>query len=163
MSDFDPEDKKKVYWSLNEAKINIERYCVYQDRCHHEVRQKLLEHGIYGDILENILTDLITDNFLDEERFARSYVRGKYTQKQWGRNKIMAGLKTKFVSPYCIKIGMTEIDDDTYFSNLVSILTKKERLTKFKNQYDRYSKLSSFAASKGYEYDLIGQAIATLK
>ena len=156
------EDKKPKYWSVDEATINIQRYCAYQERCHSEVRSKLLDHGIYGDLLEEIISDLISNNFLDEERFARTFVRGKFRIKNWGRNKILSDLKLKKVSPYCIKLGLEEIDEDEYFQTLLKLLTKKDNMTKFVNGFDRLKKLSDFALQKGYEYSIIKDVLAIL-
>ncbi len=158
----DTTEKKKTYWSIDEAKLNMERYCVYQDRCHKEVRTKLLDHGIYGDILEDIISDLISNNFLDEERYARSYARGKFNIKQWGRNKIRAELKMRNVSPYCIQLGLQEINESDYVKTLESLISKKARTTTFKNQYDKLNKLTSFAVSKGYEYESIREVLNEL-
>jgi len=152
-------DKKKPYWSKDEAVANIQRYCAFQERCHKEVRYKLIEHAIYGDLLEEIISDLISNNFLDEERFARTFARGKFRMKQWGRNKIKQELKIRDVSAYSIKAAMTEIDGGEYLSVLSNLLAKKERTTTFKNQLDKKKKLTDYALSKGYEYDLIAEMI----
>ena len=152
-------DKKKPYWSKDEAVANIQRYCAFQERCHKEVRYKLIEHAIYGDLLEEIISDLISNNFLDEERFARTFARGKFRMKQWGRNKIKQELKLRDVSVYSIKAAMTEIDGDEYLSVLSNLIAKKERTTTFKNQFDKKKKLTDYALSKGYEYDLIAEMI----
>ena len=140
-------DKKKPYWSKDEAVANIQRYCAFQERCHKEVRYKLIEHAIYGDLLEEIISDLISNNFLDEERFARTFARGKFRMKQWGRNKIKQELKLRDVSVYSIKAAMTEIDGDEYLSVLSNLLAKKERTTTFKNQLDKKKKLTDYALS----------------
>ena len=152
-------DKKKPYWSKDEAVANIQRYCAFQERCHKEVRYKLIEHAIYGDLLEEIISDLISNNFLDEERFARTFARGKFRMKQWGRNKIKQELKIRDVSAYSIKAAMTEIDGDEYLSVLSNLIAKKERTTTFKNQFDKKKKLTDYALSKGYEYELIAEII----
>jgi regulatory protein len=159
----DPTEKKKIYWSTNEARLNIERYCVYQDRCHQEVRSKLIEHGIYGDVLEEIISELISNNFLDEERFARSFARGKFNIKKWGRNKIKAELKARNVSPYCITLGLQEIEDDHYRDTIRATLLKKEKTSTFKNDFDRLQKLTSYAMSKGFEYETVREILSTLK
>ena len=144
-------DKKKPYWSKDEAVANI--------RCHKEVRYKLIEHAIYGDLFEEIISDLISNNFLNEERFARTFARGKFRMKQWGRNKIKQELKLRDVSVYSIKAAMTEIDGDEYISVLSHLIAKKERTTTFKNQFDKKKKLTDYALSKGYEYELIAEII----
>lgn len=152
-------DKKKQFWSKEEAVLNIQKYCAFQERCHKEVRYKLIEHAIYGDLLEEIISDLISNNFLDEERFARTFARGKFRMKQWGRNKIKQELKIRDVSSYSIKAAMTEIDTKEYIEVLVNLISKKERTTTFKNQFDQKKKLTDYALSKGYEYELIAEII----
>ncbi|MFZ1560929.1 MAG: regulatory protein RecX [Saprospiraceae bacterium] len=152
-------DKKKQFWSKEEAVLNIQKYCAFQERCHKEVRYKLIEHAIYGDLLEEIISDLISNNFLDEERFARTFARGKFRMKQWGRNKIKQELKIRDVSAYSIKAALTEIDGDEYISVLSHLIAKKERTTTFKNQFDKKKKLTDYALSKGYEYELIAEII----
>jgi regulatory protein len=146
---------KITYWSRDEATVNIQKYCAFQERCHQEVRSKLLEHGIYGDLLEEIISDLISDNYLNEERFARSFARGKFRIKNWGKNKIRSELKMRKVSTYSINEALNEIDNDEYLATLQRLLDKKERTTSFKNQYDRLKKLTDYAMVKGYEYELI--------
>ena len=105
----------------------LQAYCAYQDRCHKEVRSKLLDLGMRGHDLEVIMAELVEDNFLNEERFARSYVRGKFRIKRWGRIKIRLELKRRNISAYCIKKGMTEIDDNDYYTTLENIILKNKK------------------------------------
>ncbi|MBK8514795.1 MAG: RecX family transcriptional regulator [Saprospiraceae bacterium] len=164
MSDLEfSENKKQKYWSQEEALINIQKYCAFQERCHKDVRYKLIEHCIYGDLLEEIISDLISNNFLNEERFARAFTRGKFRMKQWGKNKIKAELKFRDVSPYCINESMKEIEDVDYINTLQLLIVKKDKTVSFKNKYDRLKKLSDFAVSKGYEYELINRVIHELE
>lgn len=141
----------------------LKRYCVYQDRCHNEVRSKLLSLKVYGHDLEEIMAILAEENFLNEERFARSYVRGKYRIKKWGRNKILQNLKLKKISPYCIKKGMTEIDPSEYEANLYNVLTNyiKTRKNKYSAAILRHNSIK-YAQSKGYEWSLIEKVTAKL-
>ena len=152
-------EKKVSVWSKEEALVNMQKYCAFQERCHQEVRTKLLEHKVYGDALEEIITELIVQNFLDEERYAKTYARGKFRMKQWGRNKIKSELKLKQVSAYSIKEAMTEINESDYMETLRQIIAKKERLSHFKNQYDRVKKLTDYALGKGYEYEIIATVL----
>ena len=152
-------DKPKKYWSATDARGHIQRYCAYQDRCHKEVRSKLLEHGIYGDLLEEIISELILDKFLDEERFSKSYARGKFRMKQWGRIKIKQELKLRSITDYCIRSAMKEIDEIEYLDTLKNLLVQKEKTLKPVNQWDRKKKLLDFALGKGYEYELIMELI----
>lgn len=147
------------YISKDEALAKLQRYCAYQDRCHKEVRTKLLDLGMRGHDLEEIMADLIIENFLNEERYARSFVRGKYRIKKWGRTKIRRELKQKNISAYCMKMGFSEIEEEEYYNNLVSILEKKAPLTKAPNTYHRNAKLAKFAIQKGYEPHLVWEVV----
>ena len=94
--------------SKEEALAKMQRYCAYQERCHEEVRSKLLNMGVYSDWREEIIVQLIEENFLNEERFARSFARGKFRIKQWGRNRIRQELKKRKISDYCVRKAMEE-------------------------------------------------------
>jgi len=95
-----------------EALVKLQHYCAYQDRCHQEVRSKLLSIKVYGDQLEQVMASLIADNYLNEERFARSFARGKYRIKKWGHNRIRQELKMKNISDYCIRKAMKEVVEE---------------------------------------------------
>ena len=110
--------KPKKYTSPEDALKKLQRYCAYQDRCHKEVRSKLLDLGVYGDELEAIIAELVTENFLNEERFARSYARGKFRMRQWGKKRIVRELKVRDISEYCIRKALLEIEEDVYYENL---------------------------------------------
>lgn len=158
--------KEKNYKNLttDQALEKLRKYCAYQDRCHSEVRTKLLEIEVYGDELEEIISLLIQENFLNEERFAQSYVRGKFRIKKWGRIKIMQGLKLKRVSAYCIKKGMQEIEEDEYYNTLKYLISKKWLLLdKEKDHYKRIKKLQNYIQGKGYEYEITREVMADLK
>ncbi len=156
------EKRQKKRWTPQEATALIRKYCVFQERSHQEVRYKLVEHGIYGDILEEIIADLIAENYLDEERFARTFARGKFRFKQWGRLKITNELKQKGVSAYSIRAAMEEIPDNEYLQTLTQLLSKKASLSQFENQFEKKQKLSDYALSKGYEFDVIRNAMDQL-
>lgn len=140
----------------------LQKYCAYQDRCHQEVRWKLLELGMYGDDLEEIIADLIMENFLNEERFARSYARGKFRMKGWGKMKITRELKQRQVSAYCIKKGLSEIDNEIYEQKLHQLLEKKNKTLRDKNIFTRRKKLFNYAYQKGYESFLIQSCLEDL-
>ncbi len=149
----------KKYVSKEEALHKLQRYCAYQDRCHQEVRTKLLELGIYGDDLEEIISDLIQENFLNEERFARSFARGKFRIKKWGRNRILQELKKRNISGYCLRMAMTEIEEGEYLKTLKEVLKKKDGLLKEQNSFKRKNKLAQYGISRGFENNLIWEAV----
>lgn len=138
-------------------------YCVYQDRSHKEVRTKLLALEIYGDDLEELMSLLIQDKFLDELRFACSFARGKFRIKKWGRKKITQHLKQHDVSDYCLRKAMLEIDESDYMDTLHSILEKKYLQTKGLSDYQRRQKTIQYALSRGFEYELILEQITSIQ
>lgn len=142
-----------------EALKKLQRYCVYQDRCHQEVRTKLLDLGIRGYDLEDIMAELVIDKFLDEERFAKSYVRGKFRNNKWGRIKIERELKQRNISAYCIKKGLAELDELDYEATLKELIFKKSATTKAPNPYSKNAKIAKYVIGKGYESSLVWRII----
>ena len=143
------------YYEKSEAVELARRYCVYQERCHSEVRNKLLELGQRGNDLEDCLAQLIEENYLNEERFAKAFAGGHFRTKQWGRKKIEAGLRAKSVSAYCIQKGLEEIDEKEYIDALKKIISKKSALVHEKNERAKKNKVAEFAVGKGYESNLV--------
>jgi regulatory protein len=148
-------DNKKKHLTKEEALSKLQRYCVYQDRCHKEIRSKLLDLGIYGDTLEEIISELIQENFLNEERFARSYARGKFRMRKWGKSKILQGLKYRNISEYCIRKAMEEIEALDYEETLIQLIQKKWEQSKEKDPFKKRNKIAKYLAQRGYEYSLI--------
>lgn len=138
-----------------EALIKAANFCAYQERTHKEVRQRLAELDVIGDESEAIITWLIENNYLNEERFARIFAGSKFRQKKWGRIKIRQELKMRGVSDYCLKAGMSEIDGDDYMVTLQEIIEKKSREIKDSNKLIIKQKLVKFALSRGFENDLV--------
>ncbi len=149
----------KKYISQQEALILLQKYCAFQERCHSEVRTKLLSLGIYGELLEEIIGQLIEDDFLNELRFAKTYARGKFRMKAWGRIKIIHSLKQKGITDYCIKEAMKEINPEDYKESLQIILTLQ--LEKFPDlsPFERKSKAFRYALSRGYESGIIEELL----
>lgn len=142
----------------------IRNYCSYQERCHSEVRNKLLSLSFYGEDLEEAISTLIAEDFLNEERYARSYCRGKFRIKNWGRKKIIQHLKQKQVSEYCIQKGLEEIDEAEYELVMQKLLQqKKKELSSEKNTWIRNQKLFRYLSGKGFEQDLINTYIRESK
>lgn len=147
--------EKPLLLDKKTALVKAESWCAYQERSQHEMRMKLLDWGLRHDELEEVLTELITTNFLNEERFAMAYVSGKVNIKKWGRIKIKQGLKFKKVSDRLIKKALNSIDEEKYEENLRETLTKKAATINEKDAFKRRSKLTSYLLGKGFETDLI--------
>ena len=137
------------------------KFCAYQERCQSEVRSKLYDLKVYQNDLENIICELIEQNFLNEERFAQLFCRGKFTQKGWGKIKIVNQLKFKQVSAYCIKKGLQEIEEEAYYNQCKKWIEKKKKELEVKepNQYILNNKVGIYVISKGFEPDLVWQII----
>ena len=148
---------------LNTAREKIQAYCAYQERCHMEVTMKLKSWGLIQEAIDLLIIELIQFNFLNEERYARSFARGKFRIKKWGKIKIRMALKKRDINFKCIDLSMLEIDDKTYFNTLKELLQKKNETVKETNSYKRKMKLTSYLVSRGYEYDLIHDALVELK
>lgn len=156
------EKKPKKYLTRQEGLQKLQKYCAYQDRCHQEVRSKLIELGIYGDDLEEIMAELIQKNFLNEERFARSYARGKFRFKNWGRIRITQELKRRKISDYLIRKAMEEITEKDYREALYDFLARKLPLVKAKNDFERKQKLAAYALRRGFENEYIWECVREL-
>lgn len=141
------------------ALAKAEHYCAYQERSQQEVRDKLYEWGLYNTMVENVIVQLIQNNFLNEERFANAYVQGKFSQKGWGKNKIKQGLKFKRVSDVLIKKALNNINSDDYLRVLGGVLQKKAAILNEKDPYKRRYKLQQYALSRGYENDIISDVL----
>jgi len=141
----------------------MKNWCAYQERSQFEVRNKLFEYGIFNEEAENIISQLIQENFLNEERFALAFARGKFRIKRWGRIKIKLELKQHKVSDYCITKALKQIDGNEYFATLEKIIEKKTKEIKESNKIKKQYKIIKYAMSRGYEQDIIMDAIKKLE
>jgi regulatory protein len=151
--------KKNKITDPKVALAKAENYCAYQERSQQEVRDKLYEWGLWPDAIEQVISELIQGNFLNEERFAKAYAKGKFSQKAWGRAKIKQGLKQKRVPDVLIKKALLTIDADDYFTALTRLLDKKACTISEKNELKRRYKLQQYAMARGYEADLIAEVL----
>lgn len=154
-------EKKKL--TPQQALQKIYHYCAYQERSHKEVRSKLYNYGLWGSEVEDLLTRLITEDFLNEERFAKSYAGGKFRMKKWGRLKIERELSGHGLTDKCIKIGLKEIDKEDYQNTLKAIVEKKWSEVIESNSFKKKDKIARYAIMKGFEPDLVWGIIKTFK
>jgi regulatory protein len=146
-----------------QALPKIKHYCTYQERSHKEVKEKLYGFGLYKTDVEELMAQLIEEDYLNEERFAMQYAGGKFRMKQWGRVQIQRGLKERQVSTYCIRRAMTEISDVDYEKTLQRLAEKKWDTLKGEQYLSREGKTRNYLLQKGYEPALIQKAMANLK
>ncbi len=133
--------------------------CGRQERCISEVKSKLAEWECTAADTELIIERLLLEKFIDEQRFASSFVRSKFRNNKWGRTKIAYMLSQKKIPKCLIEQALLELDEEEYRQVLRDILLQKAKSTKAKSDYDRRVKLFRFAASKGYETEVIAQII----
>jgi regulatory protein len=146
---------KKVRVGKEQAILSIRHFCAYQERAQQEVRDKLYELGMTTPEVEEILSDLITENFLNEERFAISFAGGHFRIKGWGKLKINHALYQKRVSAYNIKKALKSIDEDDYQAKLYDLATKKWASLKGERGLSRMAKTHAFLHQRGFEPALI--------
>ena len=147
-----------------QAVPKIKQYCAYQERCHAEVRDKLYSFGLHKNEVEEIISTLITENYLNEERFAIHFAGGKFRMKQWGKIKIKQALKYKQVSDYCIRKALKEIDVHEYEKTFQKLVQQKMKTLKSeKNIFIKKRKLQDFLLQKGFETQLVKNAVNHFK
>ncbi len=149
----------------DQAYQKLKHYCAYQERSHDEVKQKLYGFGLHRQEVEESISKLIEENYLNEERFAIAFAGGRFRSKQWGKVKIEYELKQKKVSPYCIKKALGEIDDDAYIKTIRQLARKKWNSLKGPGatDYVKSSKTTTYLLQRGFERALIAEAVAPLK
>ena len=148
--------------SVDEATRKLEGYCAYQDRCHKEVISKLREMNMIPQAIDLIVGHLIKENFLNEERFARSFARGKFKIKKWGKNRIVNELKHRDISKYNITMALKEIESKEYL-NTFNVLAKK-RLSEIreKDLQKRRKKLADYLLYRGWESGMVYEKVYEL-
>jgi len=153
---------KKPSYTLSEATKKLEYFCAYQDRCHQEVLLKLRQMQMIPEAIDQIMGHLIQRDYLNEERFARNYARGKFNHKHWGRIRITQELKKRNISPINIKIALKELDDSTYLSSLETLAKKKLDQLKGKEKEVQKKKLADYLLYRGWESSLVYEQVFTL-
>jgi len=149
-------------YTVEEAKRATERYCAYQERCHKEVTQKLYDLNMIPEARELIIVHLIEHNFLNEERFSKSYAGGKFRIKKWGKQRITRELKFRNISAYNIKSALKEISDTDYTSTFNLLAEKRLSTIKEKNPYKKKKKLADYLLYRGWESNLVYEKVNEL-
>ena len=145
---------KKTY-TLQEATSKLEHYCAYQERCHQEVRQKLIAMGIIPEFIDIIIEHLLQHNFINEQRFAKIFVSSKFKIKNWGRHRLTFELKKKEISKVNINQALTEIENTEYIEVFNHLAEKKANSIKETNVYKKRKKLIDYLLYRGWEFDLV--------
>jgi regulatory protein len=135
------------------------KYCAYQERCVKDVRDKLKTFDLPQKEKDKIIDYLVDNRFVNDERFARSFVRGKINQSGWGINKIRFHLIQKGIAKDIIDEALTQTDEDLYRQRLIDILKTKSKTVKAENDFERKRKLAAYAMQKGFEGSLVWEVI----
>jgi regulatory protein len=154
--------QKKPVLTVAEAQQKLEHYCAYQERCHQEVVNKLRELGMIPTAIDTIITSLIQNNYLNEMRFAQSFARGKFRIKKWGKNRILRELKLRNISNYNIKKGMEQISEEDYHTTFMELFEKRKKEVARLPIEKQKKKLISYLSYRGWETELIYDALREL-
>ena len=144
---------------IEKALPRAQKYCAYQERSQQEVRDKLYSMGLHRKEVEMILSQLISDGFIREGRFAAAFAGGKFRMKKWGKTKIKLALKQKAVSDPLIKSALSQISDTDYRKTLEEVIRSKSKLVKEKDEFKRKHKIASYAISRGFEPELVWEVV----
>lgn len=153
---------KKDSYNLQEIKQKLEYYCVYQERCFKEIDEKLNSFFLIPAAKEEILIHLIENNYVNEERFACSFTRGKHNYKNWGRNRIKTELKFRNISSRLIEIALKEINDENYLEKFNSLAEKHWKTIKEKQGAKKNKKFIDYFLRRGFETNLIYEKLNEL-
>jgi len=152
---------QKTY-TVDEAQKRLEHYCAYQERCHKEVNQKLYEMKMIPEARDRIIVHLLQHNFLNEERFAKAFVRGKFRIKKWGKQRLQLELKRKDINKTIITIALKEIDIDEYFNTFNELAEKRLKMIRETNSQKKRKKLADYLFYRGWESHLVYDKIREL-
>jgi len=147
--------QQKQTYTLTEAKKKLEQYCAYQERCHKEVLQKLRDMHMIPEAIDVVVGHLLEHNFLNEERFAKTFVSGKFKIKKWGKRRLVQELKQKDISKYNINLGLSIISDEAYIDTFTTLAEKKLQTIREPNSLKKKKKLADYLLYRGWEPHLV--------
>ncbi|GGG38269.1 regulatory protein RecX [Bizionia arctica] len=142
-------------YTLEEAKRTLENYCAYQERCHKEVTQKLYNMRMIPEAIDLVVVHLLEHDFLNETRFAKAFVRGKFRFKKWGRRRLEIELKRRDIGRFNILEAFKEISDAEYLSTFHTLAEKKAATITETNPLKKKKKLADFLLYRGWESHLV--------
>ncbi len=133
----------------------LTRYCSYQDRCKRDVEMKLQGWKVSKGLIERVIMELAKEGYVDDLRFARSFVRGKFRGNKWGKQRIVFALKARKIDEQHIKEALEEIDEASYMDSIRSLIRKKDLEIKLGKTLNKREKIINFVVGKGYEIGLV--------
>lgn len=154
--------QKSHTYTVNEALQKLQNYCAYQERCHSEVQQKLKDMNMIPEAIDQIIVSLINDNYLNETRFAQTFVRGKFRIKKWGKHRLTLELKKKGISKFNIKKAIGEIEDGEYITVFNNLAKKRSLQIKETNKTKKKRKLADYLLYRGWESHMVYEKVNEL-
>ncbi len=154
--------EKHTTYTVEEALKKLENYCAYQERCHQEVQQKLKDMRMIPEAIDTIIVSLITNNYLNETRFAETYVRGKFRIKKWGKQRLKRELKRKGISSTNIRLALNSLNEEEYLKTFHDLANKKVSSIKEPNPFKKKKKLADYLLYRGWESHLVYEKIKQL-
>ncbi|MCK5400633.1 MAG: RecX family transcriptional regulator [Flavobacteriaceae bacterium] len=152
---------RKTY-TVDEALLKLQNYCAYQERCHQEVRQKLKGMHMIPDAIDKIIVHLLEHNFLNEERFAKTFVSGKFRVKKWGKYRLTLELKKKDISKHNIYLAISQITSTEYIEVFNDLAEKKAISIKESDKWRKKKKLIDYLLYRGWESHLVYEKVNEL-
>ena len=150
-------------YTVNEALSKLQNYCGYQERCHQEVHQKLKDMRMIPEAIDSIIVSLIRHNYLNESRFARTFVQGKFRIKKWGRRRLTLELRKRDISKVNLNEALAEINEDEYIETFNVLAEKRFNLIRETNKLKKKKKLADYLLYRGWEshlvYDKVNQLV----
>lgn len=140
--------------SVSDAIIKARTFCNYRERCHKELREKLYGFGLWKKDVDHVIMQMMEENLLNEERYAKSYARGHFYIKKWGKHKITVELRSRQIHDRLIKESLKEIDEDDYVNTIKKLVAKKAKELKGKS-FEKKQKVCRYLLQKGYAFNEI--------
>ncbi len=153
---------KRRSYTVEEALNLLQRYCAYQERCHQDVRKKLKSMHMVEEAINHITVKLIEDDYLNEARFAITYVSSKFRLKKWGKKRLFSELQKKGLSKFTINMAISEIDQEEYLKVFNSLADKRLASIEEENFLKRKRKLADYLLYRGWESDLVYEKVNEL-
>ena len=154
--------KSNNIFSIEQAKKKLEYYCVYQERCHQDVENKLRSMKLSASFKETVMLHLLENDFLNEERFSKAFARGKFKIKKWGKYRIESELKSRNISEYNIRSGLQEISESDYLESFNELAKKRLAQINETNIYKKRKKLADYLLYRGWESDMVYSKVMEL-
>ena len=141
------------------AYLQLAQLCARSEHCQHDLTEKMRRWGMTEEAQARVMQRLVSERYVDDERYARAFVKDKILYNKWGRRKVEQALWTKRISDDIRTAVLAEVDDEQYLSVLRPLLKQKRRSIKAASDYELNQKLVKFALSRGFTYDIIRQCV----